>query len=109
LTRPPQPKPGNKYGSFQSIYNGAIAFLIAIRGNVPSNGCCLGLIAVDLTATDLAARLHPDLILCDVNLHGTSGIELCDQLKLIEWMADLLAAAAAREAAGQCQNACDRR
>jgi CheY-like chemotaxis protein len=43
----------------------------------------------DLTATDLAARLHPDLILCDVNLHGISGIELCDQLKQIEGMADV--------------------
>jgi CheY-like chemotaxis protein len=43
----------------------------------------------DHMATDLAARLHPDLILCDVNLHGVSGIELCDQLKQIDGMADV--------------------
>jgi two-component system KDP operon response regulator KdpE len=45
--------------------------------------------ADDHAATDLAARVHPDLILCDVNLHGVSGIELCDQLKQIEGLADV--------------------
>ncbi|HEX4147254.1 MAG TPA: response regulator [Pirellulales bacterium] len=45
--------------------------------------------ADDHTAADLAARVHPDLILCDINLHGTSGLELCDQLKQLEGMADV--------------------
>jgi len=37
----------------------------------------------DHTATDLAARVHPDMILCDINLHGANGIELCEQLKQV--------------------------
>jgi CheY-like chemotaxis protein len=45
--------------------------------------------ANDHAAADLAARLHPDLILCDVNLHGISGLELCDQLKQLDGMADV--------------------
>ena len=43
----------------------------------------------DHTATDLAARVHPDLILCDINLHGINGIDLCDQLKQLDGLADV--------------------
>ena len=45
--------------------------------------------SVDHTATDLAARVHPDLILCDLNLRGISGVELCDQLKQLDGLADV--------------------
>ncbi len=45
--------------------------------------------ADDNSAADLAARIQPHLILCDVNLHGISGIELCDQLKQIDGLADV--------------------
>ncbi|HEY1786344.1 MAG TPA: response regulator [Pirellulales bacterium] len=43
----------------------------------------------DHMATDMAARVQPDLILCDINLHGVSGIELCDQLKQLDGLADV--------------------
>jgi len=43
----------------------------------------------DQAAADLAARVHPDLILCDLNLHGISGVELCDQLKQLDGLADV--------------------
>ena len=34
-------------------------------------------------------EIHPDLILCDVNLHGISGQALCDQLKRLDGLADV--------------------
>jgi CheY-like chemotaxis protein len=43
----------------------------------------------DHSAAELAARVHPDLILCDVNLHGMSGLALCDQLKQLDGLADI--------------------
>jgi CheY-like chemotaxis protein len=43
----------------------------------------------DLSAADLAARLHPDMILCDINLHGINGVELCEQLKQLDGLADV--------------------
>jgi CheY-like chemotaxis protein len=45
--------------------------------------------ADDHAAADLAERIHPDLILCDLNLHGTSGVALCDQLKQLAGLADV--------------------
>ena len=45
--------------------------------------------ADDRSATDLALKLHPDLILCDINLHGVNGIELCQQLKQLDGMAEV--------------------
>ena len=45
--------------------------------------------ADDRSASDLAARIHPDLILCDVNLQGVNGIELCERLKQFDGLADV--------------------
>jgi CheY-like chemotaxis protein len=45
--------------------------------------------ADERSALDLAARIHPDLILCDINLQGVNGIELCGRLKQLEGLADV--------------------
>ncbi len=33
------------------------------------------------SAGELASQIHPDLIISDINLAGTSGISLCEQIK----------------------------
>src|SRR5580704_13430575 len=45
--------------------------------------------ADDRSAFDLAAQVHPDLILCDINLQGVNGIELCERLKQLDGLADV--------------------
>ena len=38
-------------------------------------------------ARELACQVHPDLIIADINLGGTSGLALCDEIKLLPGLA----------------------
>ena len=47
--------------------------------------CCL----TAEEAVQLAPLLQPDLILADVSLHGTSGLEMCAEIKQAEGLAEV--------------------
>lgn len=46
----------------------------------PSGYTCHGCASAD-AAMEMARQLSPDLIICDINLDGQSGLELCERIK----------------------------
>jgi len=40
-------------------------------------------------AKELAAKVHPDLIISDVNLTGASGLTLCDEIKQQQGLSEI--------------------
>ena len=64
------------------IVDDSLQFLKAARGWLERQGIAVvGVASTVAQALQLAAELHPDVVLVDIDLGGESGFELASQLK----------------------------
>ncbi|HEX7463912.1 MAG TPA: response regulator, partial [Actinomycetota bacterium] len=70
----------------------------AVRARLESEGYAVVVAADGPQAIELAAAVHPDLVVLDLMLPGMDGLEVCKEIQRGDWVPVLMLTARTEEA-----------